>query len=257
MFVPDLEHEKTLRPWPDMVGSRPEGRFKVELSRIMDITPLDAQLGIWPKQTIPDPLAPLVFGQDGALKGLHSYALLDGAKIDNLPEELANTALPHRCLFKGAAEADWGHVAPWLVALDPDNRLTRRLFTKGAENFGLWQFGPALFLRSAATLGDLWRHLRKFTRVEDETGNWVYFRFWDPVSQVMMHRSQHLAGPRAFFRPLPLTLAPQPHDNSCYVLKSDYQPAPDELPLTGQRADEAQGGAGVSGWNDNPHDGAS
>jgi hypothetical protein len=51
-------------------------------------------------------------------KNLATYAILDAARIPNLPEILAQGTARHECLFKGAAYDDWGHVAPWLVALD-------------------------------------------------------------------------------------------------------------------------------------------
>ncbi|RCW77727.1 DUF4123 domain-containing protein, partial [Paracoccus lutimaris] len=38
---------------------------------------------------------------------------------------------------------------------------------------------PGIYVRAHGTLDDMWRHFRKFTRVQDESGKWYYFRFWE------------------------------------------------------------------------------
>lgn len=37
------------------------------------------------------------------------------------------------------------------------------------------------------SLDDMWRHFRKFTRIQDEDGKWFYFRFWEnPVNTTLI-----------------------------------------------------------------------
>lgn len=162
------------------------GAPMLDFVEIAGVAPLDAQLGVWPKATVPAPLRAALFG---ALPGsqpregrpaLHCYAILDAARIPFLAETLATSRLEHRCLFQGAAAEELQAVAPYLVRLEEGADLTRRLFTRSKMRSDLWEARAGLFLRSAAPIETLWRHLRRFTRVQDDTGAWYYFRFWEP-----------------------------------------------------------------------------
>ena len=113
------------------------------------------------------------------MQPLQTYAVLDAAKAVNLPEQLSASRLEHRCLFMGAAYDEMKNVAPWIVRLEDGNDFTRRLFTGPEGINGLWDKKPGIYMRSRATLDEMWRHLRKFTRVQDNGGNWHYFRFWE------------------------------------------------------------------------------
>ncbi len=52
---------------------------------------------------------------------------------------------------------------------------------------GLYEKELGIFIRSRASLTELRKHFRKFTRVQDEQGKWYYFRFWvgDVLLQLM------------------------------------------------------------------------
>lgn len=165
---------------------------------VMRVTPLDAQFGVWPRKTVPDTLREPLFGRIGpkdpgiarydaanAAPPLDSYAILDAAKVQNLPDILTASGLSYRCLFKGRAESELAEVAPYLVRLSEENDLVRRLLTRSDKRADLWDIAPGIYLRSRGTLDEIWRHLRKFTRLQDEQGNWFYFRFWEP------HAAQH------------------------------------------------------------------
>lgn len=156
------------------------------IQTLTDLAPLDAQFAIAAPKTVPDALAPALFGQptpspeQHAPTNLHCYAVLDAARIPALPELLEASELEHRCLFKGEAYADYKDVAPWLVRLEPQSKFTRNLFTRTEADLHVWDAEPGIFIRSHAPLKDLWRHLRKFTKLQDEAGKWFYFRFWEP-----------------------------------------------------------------------------
>lgn len=161
---------------------------------IEGVEPLDAQLGVFPKKTVPDALQDTLFGQlepteveieaaggdPSAVPPMLTYAILDAAKVKNLPELLADSGLEHRCLFKGNAYNELKDVAPWIVQLEEDNSFTRNLFTRSDAYWHLWDREPGIYVRSRGTLGELWRHFRKFTKLQDEKGKWFYFRFWEP-----------------------------------------------------------------------------
>ncbi|WP_208353557.1 DUF4123 domain-containing protein [Pseudaestuariivita rosea] len=172
------------------------------IETIEGVEPLDDQFGVDPKKTMPDALYDALFGQPDPTEAdlkvtggdpkvaptLHTYAILDAAKVPNLPELLASSDLEHRCLFKGQAEDDLRDVAPWIVKLEEGNSFTRNLFTQDTKNpapWYLWDKEPGIYIRSNATLDDLWKHFRKFTRVEDISEKWFYFRFWEP--KVIVH----------------------------------------------------------------------
>lgn len=160
---------------------------------ISGVDPLDAQLGVFPKKTVPDKLYDALFGQptpageDAPAAGdnstvatqLHTYAVLDAANVTNLPELLERSGLVHRCLFKGQSFDELKNVAPWVVKLEQGERFTRHLFTRADSSWCIWDNRPGIYLRSSQSIDDVWRHLRKFTRMRDERGRWHFFRFWE------------------------------------------------------------------------------
>lgn len=159
------------------------------ITRIDDVEPLDEQIGISPKRSVPVKLQNALFGQledkaAGLIVGrdqpLYTYAILDAAKIPSLAEAIENSGLKHRCLFIREAYASLKDVAPWIVQLEEGNRFVRNLFTRSNAGWHLWDSSPGLYIRSPVSLDELWKHFRKFTRVRDESGKWFYQRFWEP-----------------------------------------------------------------------------
>lgn len=156
-------------------------RQGLRISRWTLARPLDPQLGQPDKRHLPDELIPILFDPAGTSPSHHTYALLDGAKVAGLADMLRASGLEHRCLFKGKPASDLREVAPWIVRLTPEARLTRNLFTSGRMPGALWDRQPGVFLRSRGTLDEMWNYLRKFTRMRDQNGMWFYVRYWDPA----------------------------------------------------------------------------
>lgn len=150
----------------------------VQIEEIADVEPLNMQLGAAKKKTVPDALYQPLFGQTKAAPQ-KLYAVLDAAKITNLSTILATSELQYRCLFKGDAYKELKDVAPYVIELEEDNAFTRSLFTRAGMPGDLWDKAPGILMRSEGSLDDMWRHFRKFTRVQDEKGKWYYFRFWE------------------------------------------------------------------------------
>lgn len=153
---------------------------------IEGIEPLDEQFGVTVPKTIPDALSHAFFGEDEAKSPfdqnpapLHTYAILDAAKVTGLPELLEASELEHRCLFKGEAFDALKDVAPWVVKMEEASSFTRNVFTLSDASWHMWAKEPGIYIRSRGTLNDIWAHFRKLTRVRDEQGNWFYFRFWE------------------------------------------------------------------------------
>ncbi|MEO1346936.1 MAG: DUF4123 domain-containing protein [Pseudomonadota bacterium] len=149
--------------------------------------------GMAPDRTVPEPLQEVLFGQlpDGSIPS--AWALLDAARIPQLPDRIERSGLPYACLFTNAAKTDLGDVAPWLVELRDGDEFPRELFTEvpgGRLPSMLGGRIPGLLVRAEGPCERLWQHLRKFTRLRDARENWHFLRFWEPRSAF-----HYLAGP--------------------------------------------------------------
>ncbi|MBK4215607.1 DUF4123 domain-containing protein [Paracoccus caeni] len=177
---------------PDVSRSACSSTAKIHV--IDGVEPLGTQIGVFPKRTIPEALREVLFGQQDMMVAgdssrrdsetqtappLQTYAVLDAAKVANLPELLEDSGLEHRCLFKGDAYETLKNVAPWIVRLEEESHFTRSLFTQSKASWHLWSVEPGIFLRSRHGLDEVWRHFRKFTRTQNRQGKWFYNRFWD------------------------------------------------------------------------------
>ena len=176
---------------PVSQASRTSHTLQIEM--IDDVEPLDDQFGVLTPVAVPNVLLKPLFGQTSAGQGglalaetdltklppIQTYAILDAAKVMNLPELLDASGLEHRCLFQGSAEDDLKDVAPWIVRLEDGNAFTRNLFTRGNAPWHLWDTEPGIYVRSQTSFDEMWRHFRKFTQVQGDDGVWMFFRFWD------------------------------------------------------------------------------
>ncbi len=204
-------------PWqlhPAETGATVPEQTALRIETIAQISPLDTQFGVFPKKTVPDGLYDALFDQSdpspaeieaagGVPSPMRTYAILDAARIIDLPELLEHSGMDHRCLFKNKAQDDYGTVAPWLVELDPNSRLLRQLFTRAEGSGHFWDNEAAVFLRTRAGIDPLWRHLRKFTQLRDAGGQMRYFRFWqaDLLLDILTLDRDQTAVARAFLAP--------------------------------------------------------
>ncbi|OCX60459.1 hypothetical protein BFP70_17775 [Thioclava sp. SK-1] len=174
------------------------------------VAPLDAQIGAVSRRTVPEALQAAFFGDPAGdanpvLPPLRLFAVLDAAALPLLEERLETSGLRYRALFKGAAQEELSAAAPWLVELQDGNSFTRKLFTSTGRSSGLFDAGPGFFVRSRVDLDVLWAHLRKFTRLREPDGKWLFFRFWtEPVMSWFL-----ACGNRAELRPLLSALLPE------------------------------------------------
>ncbi|WP_339108020.1 DUF4123 domain-containing protein [Thioclava sp. GXIMD4216] len=183
---------------PAFAGNSDAEQPYLRIEEIRDVEPLDSQFGTLPKKTVPDVLYEPFFGQSDpteaeiekfgsldAVPQLKTYAILDAAKVPNLPEILEQSGLAYRCLFKGGAAEELKKSAPYLVDMSLGNRsgeepapgspFHRNFFRK------YWGKNVGILLRTTASMDEIWSHLRKFTRLQvEQDKRWVFFRYWDP-----------------------------------------------------------------------------
>jgi len=103
-----------------------------------------------------------------------TWAVLDGASVPGLVRAIHTHGAESACLFAGKLEPSMARVAPYLVRLEEDASFTRWLLERG------WGRHWGVFLRSAASLDALRKHLRRFLMVKDPAGKTVQFRWYDP-----------------------------------------------------------------------------
>ncbi|SFI48481.1 DUF4123 domain-containing protein [Jannaschia pohangensis] len=149
--------------------------------RLVAVGPLDGQFGVHPALSIPPEAADFVFATSSADPSLRTYALFDAGRVEGLPERLETEGVAFDCLVSGPSRDSLGAVSPWLVALAPDSRLCRDLFTRGPAPWDLWGREACVLFQSRASLPDLVAHFRRFTRIRDRDGNWHFFRFQEPL----------------------------------------------------------------------------
>jgi hypothetical protein len=105
------------------------------------------------------------------------YAVLDSARDDRILELLREHVEPHRSLYEGAEGEALDEVAPYLVGpMREDSVLLARLVGEG------WGKRWGIYCTSREPFREVRRHWRRFLMVElEESGESVYFRFYDPA----------------------------------------------------------------------------
>jgi hypothetical protein len=102
------------------------------------------------------------------------YAVLDGASIPDLLDNLYELQPEHFCLYRGELEPDIAETAPYLVRLERDTDFSDWAIDKGWGNH--W----GIFAVSDESLIAMRNHLRKFLIVYDPENRPLYFRYYDP-----------------------------------------------------------------------------
>ncbi len=104
------------------------------------------------------------------------YAILDAARSDRIVELLQQSVEPHQSLYEGIQGEPLATVAPYLTGpFQGDSVLLDRLVMEG------WGRRWGIFVTSHEPFKEIRRHFRRFLMVEaEETGDPLYFRFYDP-----------------------------------------------------------------------------
>jgi hypothetical protein len=116
----------------------------------------------------------LVLREEAAKEPL--YAVLDAARDDRMLDIARESVEPHRSLYEGADGETFDEVAPYLAGpMRLDSRLLERLVLEG------WGRRWGIYCTSREPFREVRRHFRRFLMVVlEDTGEKVYFRFYDP-----------------------------------------------------------------------------
>ena len=106
--------------------------------------------------------------------GANTFAVLDGASVPDLLDQLDQWQPEFVCLYRGELKPDLAEVAPYLVRLEPGSEIAEWILSEGWGNH--W----GIFAITGAGLQTLRQHLRRFLTVYDENGKPLLFRFYDP-----------------------------------------------------------------------------
>jgi hypothetical protein len=105
------------------------------------------------------------------------YAVLDAARDARILTLLRAALDPSRSLYEGSDGEDLEDVAPYLVSLPRGSWLVERLVDEG------WGQGWGIYLSSREPFEQVRRHLRRLLVAQvKESGELLYFRFYDPES---------------------------------------------------------------------------
>jgi transposase-like protein len=102
------------------------------------------------------------------------HAVLDAARTPRILEVLREAVEEHRSLYAGVQGTALEDVAPYLVPLSPGSRLLAQLVREG------WGLRWGIFLEGDVPERELRRHLRRYLKVENDRGEPLYFRYYDP-----------------------------------------------------------------------------
>ncbi|MEO8383057.1 MAG: DUF4123 domain-containing protein [Acidobacteriota bacterium] len=103
-----------------------------------------------------------------------AFALIDAAREPGLFRALVAGDCTWAPLYRGQTAVRMAEVAPYLVQLDRQSRLTPWLLEQG------WGRGWAVFCNAETSLDDLRSHFRRLLMARLPDDRMVYFRFYDP-----------------------------------------------------------------------------
>jgi hypothetical protein len=104
---------------------------------------------------------------------LSVWGVLDCARDPRIYRALLESRLEFRCLYSGKLDRLLEMNSPHLVELIPTNRLIHTWIDEG------WGQSWGIFIRIADS-SNLRHHLRKFLRVQGESGRKLLMRYYDP-----------------------------------------------------------------------------
>lgn len=124
------------------------------------------------------------------------YGILDAARDPLVLARLVSSDHQYQSLYEGRKAAQLTAVAPYLVKFPPASPLLAQVIQEG------WGKSWGIFFPSVLAFDEVRKHFRKFLIVENDEGEKLYFRFYDPrVLRVFLPHCNEQER-RDFFGPL-------------------------------------------------------
>lgn len=156
-----------------------------------EVEPLadQSQIPVQYQEWITPDLKERLFGQPDTGKKLRTYFIVDPTLRKKVAGEFdldsSQIDVPVTCLFKGKKAEELKESAPYLLDMTLSGGAWNS--SDSVPDFHKdffkthWGEHTGIFIRTTALFDEVWRHFRKFTRVQmEEDKRWVFFRFWDP-----------------------------------------------------------------------------
>ena len=102
------------------------------------------------------------------------HVLLDAARMGSAMTTARDMTDAYTCLYKGESAEKLADYAPYLFRISEKKPLAAWLTEQG------WGQSWGVYLESAAKPTEVYRHFRRFLLVRTESGQELYFRFYDP-----------------------------------------------------------------------------
>jgi hypothetical protein len=102
------------------------------------------------------------------------YAVVDPAREERLLVLLRESVDRSQSLYEGVEGLAMAEVAPYVVFIAPNSTLLAHLIMEG------WTKRWGIYVVSDDSFAEVRRHFRRILMVEDENGQALYFRFYDP-----------------------------------------------------------------------------
>lgn len=104
------------------------------------------------------------------------YAILDGARDEQIEPLVRSSDLPHECLYLEPLTDDLRAAAPHLIELPPHSSFTQQLLNMAwGQSWGIF-----LITYPPVSLTAVRHNFRKINIVENPSGQQVFFRYYDP-----------------------------------------------------------------------------
>jgi len=103
-----------------------------------------------------------------------TYLLLDAARMSGLINEARTRNPANDSLYRGTRDEGLSAVAPYLFRFSAGQTFANWYLKQG------WGRSWGVLMKSGRSLEDLAKHFRSFLLVKTETGQNLYFRFYDP-----------------------------------------------------------------------------
>jgi len=103
----------------------------------------------------------------------HVYAVLDGASVPDIVQNLADYNAESICLYRGELDPELAQMAPYLVILPAESELADWALNGIGRHWGI-------FATSKASMKEMRKHFRTILTIYAPDGEPVYFRYYDP-----------------------------------------------------------------------------